>query len=314
MAERTPARRRRRHRRAGPPPRAHPVVARRRRAGGDLRCPAGAAEAVAASTAPGLRRARRRSPSGSRRRWSPRPPWPTPRSAVALLERGLHVLVEKPIAASLAEADRAARGARRGSRCWRWATSSSTTRRCRRCSASGLPPRFVEVERLGVFSPRSLDVDVVLDLMIHDLQILHALDPSPVAEVRATGIAVLSPESTSPTRGSRSPPAASPTSPPRASPRSGCASCAPSCRAATTRSTTRRRRSRATGLERQAGRRAQIVTGRPRGGEGRAAAPRARSVRGRLPRREGAAGRRSAGPAGAGDGAGGRRGARATGA
>src|SRR6185369_8105657 len=46
--------------------------------------------------------------------------------------------------------------------------------------------------RLGVFSPRSLDVDVILDLMIHDLQILHALDPSPVAEVRATGIAVLS--------------------------------------------------------------------------------------------------------------------------
>jgi predicted dehydrogenase len=55
------------------------------------------------------------------------------------------------------------------------------------------PPRFVEVQRLGVFSPRSLDVDVVLDLMIHDLQILHALDPSPLAEVRATGIPVLSP-------------------------------------------------------------------------------------------------------------------------
>ena len=56
-----------------------------------------------------------------------------------------------------------------------------------------MPPRFVEVQRLGVFSTRSLDVDVVLDLMIHDLQILRALDPSPVAEVRATGINVLSP-------------------------------------------------------------------------------------------------------------------------
>jgi predicted dehydrogenase len=56
-----------------------------------------------------------------------------------------------------------------------------------------MPPRFLEVQRLAVFTPRSLDVDVVLDLMIHDLQILHALDPSPVAEVRATGIAVLSP-------------------------------------------------------------------------------------------------------------------------
>src|SRR5262249_32269182 len=52
---------------------------------------------------------------------------------------------------------------------------------------------FVEVQRLAVFSPRSLDVDVVLDLMIHDLQILHALDPSPLAEVRATGVPVLSP-------------------------------------------------------------------------------------------------------------------------
>ena len=53
-------------------------------------------------------------------------------------------------------------------------------------------PGFVEIHRLAAFSPRSLDVDVVLDLMIHDLQILHALDDSPVAEVRATGISVLS--------------------------------------------------------------------------------------------------------------------------
>ncbi|HLX06919.1 MAG TPA: gfo/Idh/MocA family oxidoreductase, partial [Thermoanaerobaculia bacterium] len=57
----------------------------------------------------------------------------------------------------------------------------------------GMPPRFVEVQRLAVFTPRSLDVDVVLDLMIHDLQILHALDGSAVREVRATGIPVLSP-------------------------------------------------------------------------------------------------------------------------
>jgi predicted dehydrogenase len=60
-------------------------------------------------------------------------------------------------------------------------------------AAVGIPPRFLEVQRLGVFSPRSLDVDVILDLMIHDLQILHALDGSEVAEVRATGIPVLSP-------------------------------------------------------------------------------------------------------------------------
>jgi predicted dehydrogenase len=57
----------------------------------------------------------------------------------------------------------------------------------------GIPPRFLEVQRLAAFTPRSLDVDVILDLMIHDLQILHALDGSEVAEVRATGIPVLSP-------------------------------------------------------------------------------------------------------------------------
>jgi predicted dehydrogenase len=53
-------------------------------------------------------------------------------------------------------------------------------------------PRFVEIERLSTFSPRSLDVDVLLDLMIHDLQIVQALDPSGLREVRAAGIAVLS--------------------------------------------------------------------------------------------------------------------------
>ncbi|MCM2269360.1 MAG: gfo/Idh/MocA family oxidoreductase, partial [Thermoanaerobaculia bacterium] len=57
---------------------------------------------------------------------------------------------------------------------------------------AGGAPRFVEIERLGVFSPRSLDIDVVADLMIHDLQILHALDDSALVEVRATGIPVLS--------------------------------------------------------------------------------------------------------------------------
>jgi predicted dehydrogenase len=120
----------------------------------------------------------------------------------ALLDRGLHLLVEKPMAASLAEADvllAAATGAS--------ARRPAGGRRepvvavghveffnpaVQALLAAGGRPRFVEVQRLSVFTPRSLDVDVVLDLMIHDLQILHALDPSPVAEVRATGIEVLS--------------------------------------------------------------------------------------------------------------------------
>jgi predicted dehydrogenase len=53
-------------------------------------------------------------------------------------------------------------------------------------------PRFFEAHRMGLFSPRSLDIDVILDLMIHDLDIISLLVPSPVAQVSAVGIAILS--------------------------------------------------------------------------------------------------------------------------
>jgi len=110
----------------------------------------------------------------------------------ALLDRGLHVLIEKPLAASLEEADRLLASAGAGGRVLAVGHIEFFNPAVQALLAVGSPPRFVEVQRLGVFSPRSLDVDVILDLMIHDLQILHALDPSPVAEIRATGIAVLS--------------------------------------------------------------------------------------------------------------------------
>jgi predicted dehydrogenase len=108
----------------------------------------------------------------------------------ALLDRGLHVLIEKPLAASLEEADRLIAAAE--GKVLAVGHIEFFNPAVQALLSVGTPPRFVEVQRLGVFSPRSLDVDVVLDLMIHDLQILHALDPSPVAEIRATGIAVLS--------------------------------------------------------------------------------------------------------------------------
>jgi len=110
----------------------------------------------------------------------------------ALLERGIHVLVEKPIAASLAEADRLLAAQAVGGAVLAVGHVEFYNPAVQALLTVDVPPRFLEVQRLGVFSPRSLDVDVVLDLMIHDLQILHALDPSPVAEVRTTGIAVLS--------------------------------------------------------------------------------------------------------------------------
>jgi predicted dehydrogenase len=108
-----------------------------------------------------------------------------------LLERGLHVLVEKPITSDLSSADRLLRSA--GDRVLAVGHVEFYNPAVAQLVRAEPRPRFVEVQRLSVFGPRSLDIDVILDLMIHDLQILHALDPSPVREVRAAGVAVLSP-------------------------------------------------------------------------------------------------------------------------
>ncbi len=114
----------------------------------------------------------------------------------ALLERGVHLLVEKPLASSLAEADRLIAAARVAGVVLAVGHveffNPAVQALHRFVREAGVSPGFVEVQRLARFTRRSLDVDVVLDLMIHDLQILHALDPSPVVEVRATGIDVLS--------------------------------------------------------------------------------------------------------------------------
>jgi len=107
-----------------------------------------------------------------------------------LLQRGVHVLVEKPLASNLEEADRLVAAA--GDRVLAVGHVEFFNPAVQRLIQVEGQPGFVEVHRLAVFTPRSLDIDVVLDLMIHDLQILHALDPSPVSEVRATGISVLS--------------------------------------------------------------------------------------------------------------------------
>lgn len=110
--------------------------------------------------------------------------------AVPLLEAGLHALVEKPIAPSLEEAD--AMVAAAGDRVLAVGHVEFYNPAVQALMALGDLPGYVEVQRMSAFTPRSLDVDVVLDLMIHDLQILHAIDPSPVREIRATGISVLS--------------------------------------------------------------------------------------------------------------------------
>lgn len=109
-----------------------------------------------------------------------------------LLERGVHVLIEKPIAASVAGADELIDAARRAGRVLAVGHVEFHNPAVAALLAAGGAPRFVEIERLGVFTPRSLDVDVIADLMIHDLQILLELDSSGIHEVRAVGIPVLS--------------------------------------------------------------------------------------------------------------------------
>jgi predicted dehydrogenase len=108
-----------------------------------------------------------------------------------LLEMGLDVLVEKPIAASLGEADDLVRTAERCGRI----LQVGHLERFNPGLVAVLPlvkrPLYFEVHRLGVFTPRSLDVDVVYDVMIHDLDILLALTGEPVTEIAAVGIPVV---------------------------------------------------------------------------------------------------------------------------
>jgi len=112
--------------------------------------------------------------------------------ATGLLERGVHVLAEKPIAPTVEVGRRMVAAAEAAGRVLAVGHVEFHNPAVAALLAAPERPQFVEIERLGVFSPRSLDVDVIADLMIHDLQILHALDGSPVVEVRAVGLAVLS--------------------------------------------------------------------------------------------------------------------------
>ena len=108
-----------------------------------------------------------------------------------ILGRGCHLLVEKPIAASLADADALLAAA--GDLHLAVGHVEFFNPAVQTLLGAGIgQPGFVEVHRLAAFSRRSLDIDVVLDLMIHDLQILQALDPSEEVELRATGVNVLS--------------------------------------------------------------------------------------------------------------------------
>ncbi len=109
-----------------------------------------------------------------------------------LLEHGIDVLVEKPIASTLDEARMLIDTASRHGRVLQTGHVERFNPVVTAAIEVATTPQFFEIHRLAAFTPRSLDIDVVLDLMIHDLDIVLRLVSSPVAEVRAVGIPVLS--------------------------------------------------------------------------------------------------------------------------
>jgi predicted dehydrogenase len=109
-----------------------------------------------------------------------------------LMAAGVDVLIEKPLASTLAEADDIVSAAREYGRVVQVGHLERFNPAVRAVQGLLNQPMFFEVHRMSVFTPRSLDVDVVLDLMIHDLDIVMKLVGEPVREVRAVGLPVLS--------------------------------------------------------------------------------------------------------------------------
>jgi predicted dehydrogenase len=111
--------------------------------------------------------------------------------ALAFLTAGVHVLVEKPMARTVAEADEMIQAAAKAGAI----LAVGQTERFNPAVAAARPilsdPRFIEVHRLGTFPERSLDIDVVFDLMIHDVDIVLSLVTSEVEAIEAVGVPVL---------------------------------------------------------------------------------------------------------------------------
>ena len=121
---------------------------------------------------------------------------PTPgHYAVAreVLSRGIHAMIEKPLAATLEEADEILALAQRHGA----VVQTGHVERFNRAIRAALPfvdaPRFIESDRLSPFNPRGSDVAVVLDLMIHDIDLVHTLVGGKASSVSAVGVPVLTP-------------------------------------------------------------------------------------------------------------------------
>jgi len=113
-------------------------------------------------------------------------------AAEPLLAAGIDLLIEKPLAANLTDADRILELSDKYDRIVQAGHLERFNPAVTAARQHLHQPMFFEAHRLSVFTPRSLDVDVVLDLMIHDIDIVLSLVASPVLEVRAVGLPVLS--------------------------------------------------------------------------------------------------------------------------
>jgi predicted dehydrogenase len=113
-------------------------------------------------------------------------------AARQLMQAGIDVLIEKPIASSLAEADELIAVAKKSRRIAQVGHLERFNPAVRATLPLVTRPMFFEIHRLSVFTPRSLDIDVVLDLMIHDLDAVLSFVNSPIREIRAAGLPILS--------------------------------------------------------------------------------------------------------------------------
>lgn len=114
--------------------------------------------------------------------------------ALPLLASGIHTLIEKPIAQTVQEADRLIAAARQSGVVLAVGHSERFNPAVMAARPHIKDPRFIEVHRLGTMPGRSLDIDVVLDLMIHDLDLILSVVPSEVESVEAVGVPVLTPK------------------------------------------------------------------------------------------------------------------------
>lgn len=113
--------------------------------------------------------------------------------ALAALDRGVSLLIEKPLASTLDEADRILEAAERAGLLIATGHVERFNSALRACEAFLEEPRFIESHRLAVFNPRGTDVAVVLDLMIHDIDLILGFVGGAVSSVDAVGVGVLTP-------------------------------------------------------------------------------------------------------------------------